>query len=42
MLQHSDHHDEADLDAAALDPMACETQYWMRFFATLRMTANYG
>jgi hypothetical protein len=29
--------DQCDEDA--LDVMACAAQYWMRFFAALRMTA---
>jgi hypothetical protein len=33
MLQRRDHYDED-----ALDAMAGAEQYWMRFFASLRMT----
>jgi hypothetical protein len=33
MLPRPDHHDEA-----AFDVMASATHYWMRFFASLRMT----
>jgi hypothetical protein len=35
MLPHRDHDDEA-----ALDVMAGADDYWMRFFASLRMTAR--
>jgi hypothetical protein len=37
MLQRLGHHDEVAVDATA-----SAAQYWMRFFASLRMTANYG
>jgi len=30
------------LTVEALEVMARASQYWMRFFAPLRMTANYG
>jgi hypothetical protein len=35
MLQRRDHYDED-----ALDAMAGAEQYWMRFFASLRMTTE--
>jgi hypothetical protein len=37
MLQRPDQYDEDALDAPA-----CATHNWMRFFASLRMTANCG
>jgi hypothetical protein len=36
MLQRPDHYDDE-----ALDAMAGEELYWMRFFAALRMTAAH-
>jgi hypothetical protein len=38
VLQRRDQYGEDVLDEDVLDAMACATQYWMRFFAALRMT----
>jgi hypothetical protein len=35
MLQHPDHHDET-----VSDVVTRANHYWMRFFASLRMTVN--